>query len=287
MKYHFLRYPGGKDKAVTFSYDDGCRHDIRLAETLTRYGIKCTFNLNSGLAGNSDTDWHLTVDEIKAHIASTEHEIAVHGKYHRAPGLCRSIDVIRDMLDCRLELEQTYDRIIRGMAYPDSGITNFQNGSAYDSIRRNLQDIGIVYSRTLGGDNNRFTLPSDWYAWMPTAHHINPNALTWAKEFVKLDVKSQYSANRYPRLFYLWGHSYEFHNNNNWDLLDALCQELGGKDDIWYATNMEIWAYVHAYESLIFSADETKVHNPTLVTLWMDVDGKLFRIAPGETVLLA
>ena len=25
MRYRFLRYPEGKAKAVTFSYDDGCR----------------------------------------------------------------------------------------------------------------------------------------------------------------------------------------------------------------------------------------------------------------------
>ena len=47
MRYRFLRFPGGKDKAVTFSYDDGFRYDIRLAQTLDRYGIKGTFNLNS------------------------------------------------------------------------------------------------------------------------------------------------------------------------------------------------------------------------------------------------
>ena len=62
MQYRFLRYPGGKGKAVTLSYDDGCRDDIRLAKTLTAYGIRCTFNLNSGLFGKDDKDWHLTAD---------------------------------------------------------------------------------------------------------------------------------------------------------------------------------------------------------------------------------
>ena len=36
-------------KAVTFSYDDGVEQDIRLIEILNTYGLKCTFNLNSGL----------------------------------------------------------------------------------------------------------------------------------------------------------------------------------------------------------------------------------------------
>ena len=46
MRYRFLRFPEGKAKAVTFSYDDGCPEDIRLAEILSEYGLKCTFNLN-------------------------------------------------------------------------------------------------------------------------------------------------------------------------------------------------------------------------------------------------
>ena len=41
MQYRFLRYPGGKAKAVTFSYDDGCRDDIRLSKILTEHGIRC------------------------------------------------------------------------------------------------------------------------------------------------------------------------------------------------------------------------------------------------------
>ena len=38
----------GKMKAVTFSYDDGVTQDLRLIEMLNRYGMKGTFNLNSG-----------------------------------------------------------------------------------------------------------------------------------------------------------------------------------------------------------------------------------------------
>ena len=40
-KLYNLRFPGGKRKALTLSYDDGVRQDIRLAELLNRYGVKC------------------------------------------------------------------------------------------------------------------------------------------------------------------------------------------------------------------------------------------------------
>ena len=39
MRYVFRRYPGGKAKAVTFSYDDGVVQDKRLAEI-----FECSIN---------------------------------------------------------------------------------------------------------------------------------------------------------------------------------------------------------------------------------------------------
>ena len=39
----------GKNKAVTFSYDDGIEQDKQLVDIFNTYGLKCTFNLNSGI----------------------------------------------------------------------------------------------------------------------------------------------------------------------------------------------------------------------------------------------
>lgn len=281
MRYKFLRFPGGKPKAVTFSYDDGVREDIQLVEIINRHGIKCTFNLNNDIMRGKN---NFTDEEIKKYFLSNGHEVAVHGSMHRALGNVSAIDGIRDVLECRLELEKKTGKIIKGMAYPDTGITVFVNNASYESIKNYLKDLGIVYSRTLGGDNNSFQLPQDWYAWMPTAHHNNPQIMEYIDEFVNMDLSTKtYCARRQPRLFYMWGHSYEFRNADNWEHLEEICAKLGGKDDTWYATNMEIHDYVEAYNSLVYSADGRKVYNPTLIRIWVDVDGVLYDIAPGET----
>ena len=281
MRYKFLRFPGGKPKAVTFSYDDGVREDIQLVEIINRHGIKCTFNLNNDIMRGEN---NFTDEEIKKYFLSNGHEVAVHGSMHRALGNVSAIDGIRDVLEWRLELEKKTGKIIKGMAYPDTGITVFVNNASYENIKSYLKDLGIVYSRTLGGDNNSFQLPQDWYAWMPTAHHNNPQIMEYIDEFVNMDLSTKtYCARRQPRLFYMWGHSYEFRNADNWEHLEEICAKLGGKDDTWYATNMEIHDYVEAYNSLVYSADGRKVYNPTLVRIWVDVDGVLYDIAPGET----
>jgi peptidoglycan/xylan/chitin deacetylase (PgdA/CDA1 family) len=282
MRYRFLRFPQGKGKALTFSYDDGCSQDPKFAELLTRYGLKGTFNLNSDEQRGSSA---LPKEVIEESFINQGHEIAVHGYFHRAEGGMRPIEGIQDVLNCRLELEKKYGRIIRGMAYPDFGIRRFHNGASYEKVKAYLTELDIAYCRTLGGDNNRFDLPTDWYAWMPTAHHDNKLVFDYIEDFLKIDFSTdQYVANRHPRLFYLWGHSYEFDRNNNWDRIEKICELLSGRDDIWYATNIEIHDYIEAYHSLVYSADGTMIYNPTLMTIWFDIDGVGYSIAPGETL---
>ena len=282
MRYQFLRFPGGRGKAITFSYDDGCPQDIRFAQTLTKYGLKCTFNLNND---EMRGDKALTREQIEENMLSAGHEIAVHGQFHRAEGCVRPIEGIRDVLACRTQLESKYGRIIRGMAYPDCGITRFHNGTDYQKIKNYLTELDIVYSRTLGGDNDRFELPTDWHAWMPSVHHNNPKTLEYADKFLAINLApTVYHAARQPRLFYIWGHSYEFDRQSNWDLLDTLCEKISGRDDVWYATNIEIYDYVTAYNSLVYSADGSMIYNPTLHTVWFDRDGVGYCIKSGETI---
>lgn len=274
----FLRYPGGKAKAVTFSYDDGVPSDKRFAETLDRYGMKATFNFTARADG-------FTSEEIKAYFLSKGHEIAVHGAFHRANGNLRPIEGIRDVLDCRLYLEERCGQMVRGMAYPDSGITQMGNFTTYERIKHYLTDLDIVYARTLGADNDSFMLPSDFHAWMPTAHHNNPHLFEYIEKFLSLDISTKaYHARRVPRLFYIWGHSYEFERDNNWERLEDICRAFSKSDELWYATNMEIYEYVEAYKSLVHSADGHTLYNPTLHTVWLDADGTLYSIKSGETV---
>ncbi len=282
-RYRFLRFPGGKVKAFTMSYDDGCLQDIRFSETISKYGLKCTFNLN----GDQFNHGRLACETVQTCFLDKGHEIAVHGYWHRAEGALRPIEGIRDVLECRMELERKYGRIIRGMAYPDFGITRFTNGAEYQEIQHYLTELDIVYARTLGGDNTSFALPTDWHAWMPTVHHNNPKTLKYIDEFLALEISEKtYSASRHPRLFYMWGHSYEFDRNDNWELLDDICEKVSGKDDIWYATNIEIYDYVTAYQSLVYSADGTMIYNPTLFTVWFEIDGALYSVEPGKTLVL-
>ena len=281
MRYRFLRYPEGKTKAVTFSYDDGVKSDIRLAEIFDKYGMKGTFNINSRSLAKGDK---LSVEDVKERLLARGHEVAVHGEKHIAPASVRPISAMKEVLFGRLGLEELLDTTIRGMAYPDSGIKREQNGNSAEAVKAQLCDMDIAYARSLGGDNNSFALPTDWHEWIPTAHHDNSKILEYIDEFLAQDVEHGYCSNLWPRLFYIWGHSFEFDRKNNWEHIEEICKRLSGKEDTWYATNIEIYDYVKAYESLIISADGSRVYNPTLIKVWFNDDGVLYSVGPGEHI---
>ncbi len=283
MKYCFLRYPEGKYKALTLSYDDGQCYDKRLVEIANKHGISVTLNINSSILSDKDGEFILSVSELKDILTSGNHEIAVHGAQHIALGKATPAVGIQDVLDCKRTLEQKLGRIIRGMAYADSGILEITESTSKDTIKTYLPMLGIAYSRSLAGDNDRFGLPTDFYEWIPTAHHSHPKLMEWLEQFLDKPL-SNYCASRTPRLFYMWGHSFEFARQNNWEVLERFCERAGGHDDVWYATNIEICDYVRAYQSLVFNTDRSMVYNPTDKEIWFEADGRLLSVRSGETV---
>lgn len=285
MRYRYMRFPGGRAKALTLSYDDGCVSDLRLAELLNRYGIKATFNLTGAPFTHGEDGWHMTAEQVKQGIVPGGHEIAVHGQHHIAPGCVCASDGINDILECRKTLERVFGGIIRGMAYPDSGITNLVGGVSLSEIESYITMLGMAYARTLGGDNCRFEMPMDWLRWMPTAHHTNPRLFEYLELFLKKENPEAVPKGA-PKLFYLWGHSFEFDNNHNWELMEDFCKAASGHEEIWYATNLEICDYAAAYRSLRFDVANTLVLNPTLYEIWFWADGTVYSVKPGETLRL-
>jgi hypothetical protein len=91
---------------------------------------------------------------------------------------------------------------------------------------------------------------------------------------------------QYLYMMYVWGHSYEFDRDNSWDLIEGFCEYIGGRDDIWYATNIEIVDYMNAAKNLKYSAAGDMVYNPNAIPVWITVDGEKYKIEPGATVTL-
>ena len=262
-------FPGGKRYALTFSYDDGRTYDRQLVDILNRHGLKGTFHLNSAKFGLNDR--YVTADEIKSLYAG--HEISCHTANHYMPVQLPAPALFEECIEDRRTLEALAGYPVTGMSYPF--------GNYDDSVITTMQTAGIVYSRTTQAQHS-FKIPTNFMTWHPTCHHRD--CMADGEKFLNL-IKSNKSYNGLY-LFYVWGHSYEFYDNNNWDLMERFAEMMGGNEQIWYATNMEIYQYLTALKQLVVSANGKQLYNPTATTLWVTANGKPVSIGAGETVNL-
>lgn len=260
-----MTFPEGKHKVLTMSYDDGRAADRKLVQIFNENGIKGTFHLNSGLLGEGD---RIPADEVASLYQG--HEVSTHTVTH--PTIARSPkeQLVEEFVEDRKGLESIVRYPVRGSSYP--------NGSYSQQIKEMLPFLGIEYSRTINSTSS-FGMPDDFLEWNPTCHH-NHDVMSVAEQFVTLHKK------QYLYMMYVWGHSYEFDNDDNWDVIENLCEYVGKRDDIWYATNIEIVDYIKAFRNLKFSADSSFVYNPSAKSVWVSVDEKTIEIKGGQQQLV-
>ena len=259
----FTAYPDGLNKAFTMSYDDGNDCDIPLVEMMRKYGVKGTFNVNSGCCPpermpHTKNPWsRLPLDEL-VDLYGDDMEIAVHGRIHPTWDRLPSPNAMQDILDDRRELERATGKIIRGAAFP--------NGTFNDDTVDILRLAGFVYCRATGITNSFKHIPEDWLRFTGTTHNTDPHCLELAEQFAK-----PHTPGRRLWLYYLWGHSYEFVRDGSWDVIEQLLRTVSGQSDIWYATNIEIFDYLNAAKRLRFDIDMSRVYNPTDTEIWLRV----------------
>lgn len=225
----------GKMKAVTFSYDDGVTQDIRLVEILNRYGLKATFNLNSELLGKDGcldilgkkiSHYKLQPHEINEVYKA--HEIASHTLTHPDLTDMSAEEVIRQVERDRLNLSELSGVEVIGMAYPGKQ-PNYNS-----RIAQIIEDCtGVKYARTTICSND-FSPQRDLYEFHPSVFHRDWERLyNLAEKFIELEPKNE-------KILYIWGHSYEFDINDEWDDFEKFCKFISNRSDIFYGTNKEI-----------------------------------------------
>ncbi len=226
----------GKMKAVTFSYDDGVTQDIRLIELFNKYGLKGTFNINSEWLGKNENLERngkiISNNKVKAEELSDiykGHEVAVHTLTHPILTTLEEAEIIRQVEEDRKNLEKLVGYPVIGMAYPGWGENN--NDFVADVLRRHTK---IQYSRTTTSTYN-FDLQDNLLRFNPTVLH----SLDWDKMFELAEQFLTLKTDE-PKLFYIWGHSYEFDIHDQWDGFDDFCKMISGQDDIFYGTNREV-----------------------------------------------
>lgn len=262
LKTIYTCLPEGKHKVLTMSYDDGQLFDKRLIDIFNKNGIKGTFHINAGLMDERKVQLDEIADVYKGH------EVSCHTIYHPTIERCPIDQVVQQVIEDRKLLEKACGYPVRGMSYP--------NGSYSDDIVKMLPACGIEYCRVVGNTDD-FAFPRNYLTWTSTCHHGH-NLMENARRFADLH-KTQYLY-----MMYVWGHSFEFDRDDSWEMIEEFCDFIGHRDDIWYATNIEIVDYMNAAKNLKYTAAGDMVYNPSAIPVWISVDGVIHKIDGGKTV---
>ena len=215
-------------KYFTLSYDDGPQQDRRFVGLVNDYGLKCTFNLNSGLMPEeTKSEWR--VSKAEAPELYKGHEVATHALTHPHLEQLAAEEVEKQISEDMKNLSDLIGYPVLGHAYP--------YGSWNEEVVRILEKKGIRYARTTVSTAG-FGVPEVPLTLHPTCHHRDPRVFDLIDEFLRAEPVDG------DLLFYLWGHTYEFDQEkefNSWEHIEKIFGLISGKDDILYVTNMQFF----------------------------------------------
>ena len=203
-------------KLFVFAIDDGTVFDKKTIAIFNKYGIKATFNLNSGLQDFVwNKDWlevrRLRLEENKDIYDG--HEVASHSLTHPFLTSLSDEDVYREVKEDIDNLRNIFGRDIQSFSFPFDG---------YDEKTINIiKSLGITHI-ILPDIDGSFSYPPDTYHIKVTSWNID-DALDKVKRFIE-DEEAE--------LFVYLSHSYDYEYDNSYDKLEELCKIVSENKDI-------------------------------------------------------
>ena len=195
-------------KIFLLSFDDGTIWDRRFVELLNQYGMKATFNLNSGL---EDFVWYYedrfpirrqklseTVKQYRGH------EVASHTLTHPWLNTLTPPQLAREVGEDCAALKEIFGLGEIGFGVPFTACSERE----VRILRKYVKYI------RLSEYADSFALPEDPYHIPIHGLYNDPNIRERIKEFAECDLPVS--------LFVLAGHSYEFEVLDHWEYMEEL-----------------------------------------------------------------
>ena len=223
------RFPNGKTKVFNVTYDDGVLQDVRFVALLNRYGLKGTFNLNSGLM-ESEFEWTHESGRVIKRLSKEKavplyqgHEIACHTLTHPYMHDLSEQEILHELQEDKANLEKLFGREVKGFAVP----FDFYSGQIENCVRQ----CGFSYAR-ISQESRSFAPQTDYYNWKATVFHTDPELEQLSRQFIESDEELA--------IFQIVGHSYDLDVEKLWDRIENVFRMIAAHDDILLMTTIEI-----------------------------------------------
>jgi len=204
---------------VAQCWDDGVATDINLISILKKYKAKATFNLCPGIMNDQRIEpcWNTFSDGCWDHKGFNagrvgkkelvdiycDFQVASHCMHHETVGRVPDDVFLKNAIEARKILEDTFQRECLGFAWPC--------GKYSPETIQAMHDAGFAYGRT--------TLNTD-----DVTAYKDPMTLDSSCHYQAPDFLQRYKDAKKTGVFYFWGHSYEMLNYDK--LYDQLEQKI-------------------------------------------------------------
>lgn len=262
-------YPGGKAKAFHISYDDGVLQDVRFVELMNKYGLKGTFNLNSGLM-ETEFEWihpnGMTVKRLPTGVVAElyqNHEVASHTLTHPYLSSLTEAQIMEEMARDKENLERLIGKPVLGFAGP------FHHWGP--EVVACAKRCGFEYARN-AQERYCYAPPEEYYYWSAGCYHIMPGFRNFVEGFFETEEELA--------LCQIVGHTYDLDAEDLWDYMESVLKRVAEDESIASMTNIELVRYLKAMRTAVITAEG--IENPSDLPLWFACDARIICVEPNS-----
>lgn len=226
---------------VTTSWDDGHKHDVRLARMLEEYGLKATFYV---APMNREFAAHDLLTKQQIRNISENFEIGAHTVTHpRLPAISHT-QAKEEIVHSKIILEEITGKAVSTFCYP---------GGAYTAAHTQfVKDAGYSYARTVARHAFKVDNPHE----APTSlHAYNHWSDIWrvarfarfepikTLRYLEWGALAQAMFDRAAEeggVYHIWGHSWEIDQHGDWERLESVFRYISDRPGARYVTNSEL-----------------------------------------------
>jgi peptidoglycan-N-acetylglucosamine deacetylase len=236
-------------KIITTSWDDGHPLDLKIAEILSKYGLKGTFYIPAFNPENEVMSVSQLVELAKSF------ELGGHTKNHVYLTKVSLPTAAREIEDCKEWLGNILGNSPLCFCFP--------GGKLNKQVVKKVRESGFKYARTIEylrtGVNDIFRAPTTIQLFRHSRNtylknavkRCNAEGLIFLLKYVGQEVRlvdivnyflEKISAN--GGIFHLWGHSWEIEQYNLWNELEEIIKTLSRLTGFNYCSNGELTNHI-------------------------------------------